>query len=207
MNTRWLLAAALLAVGLAAPADARHGKAAQPVDWKAVITTDDLGRLHKWREAFVQALSEARAAGFGAAIASEGALLDPDSALESATLPGGRYRCRVLKLGSTTRGAVRYSAAPALDCRVADEGGVLSFTKMDGTQRPVGLVFNNDPRRNIFLGTVMFSDETSAIDYGRDAARDLVGAVERVGDKRWRMILPYPHFESVLDVIELVPAG
>jgi len=106
-----------------------------------------------------------------------------------------------------TRGAVRYSAAPALDCRVADEGGVLSFTKMDGTQRPVGLVFSNDPRRNIFLGTVMFSDETSAIDYGRDAARDLVGAVERVGDKRWRMILPYPHFESVLDVIELVPAG
>jgi len=27
--------------------------------------------------------------------------------------------------------------------------------------------------------------------------------VERVGDKRWRLVFPYPQFESILDVIEL----
>ena len=41
--------------------------------------------------------------------------------------------------------------------------------------------------------------------YGRDRERDLAGWVERVGDRRWRLIFPYPHFESTLDVIELVP--
>ena len=29
---------------------------------------------------------------------------------------------------------------------------------------------------------------------------------ERVGDNRWRLIMPYPRFESTLDVLELVPA-
>jgi hypothetical protein len=43
--------------------------------------------------------------------------------------------------------------------------------------------------------------------YGRDADRDLAGWVERVGERRWRLILPYPRFESTIDVVELVPAG
>ncbi|WP_152998778.1 DUF4893 domain-containing protein, partial [Sphingopyxis sp. H115] len=31
--------------------------------------------------------------------------------------------------------------------------------------------------------------------------------VERIGDNRWRLVLPAPAYESLLDVIELVPAG
>ena len=42
--------------------------------------------------------------------------------------------------------------------------------------------------------------------YGRDPDRDLAGWVERIGDNRWRLILPYPIYESTLDVLELVPA-
>ena len=34
----------------------------------------------------------------------------------------------------------------------------------------------------------------------------MVGMLERIGDHRWRLVLPAPHFESMLDVIELVPA-
>ena len=30
--------------------------------------------------------------------------------------------------------------------------------------------------------------------------------VERIGDNRWRLVLPAPAYESLLDVIELVPA-
>jgi hypothetical protein len=54
---------------------------------------------------------------------------------------------------------------------------------------------------------MMFGDETAPIAYGRDNARDMAGFVERVGDKRWRLVLPYPTFESILDVVELVPEG
>ena len=36
--------------------------------------------------------------------------------------------------------------------------------------------------------------------------RDMAGYVERVGEKRWRLVLPWPKFELILDVIELVPS-
>ena len=58
----------------------------------------------------------------------------------------------------------------------------------------------------IFLGTMVLGDEKRALEYGRDSARDMAGALERVGERRWRLILPYPRFESMMDVIELVPA-
>jgi hypothetical protein len=53
----------------------------------------------------------------------------------------------------------------------------------------------------------MFADETRPLEYGLDATRDMVGAVQRIGDKRWRLILPYPRFESVMDVVELTPVA
>jgi len=34
----------------------------------------------------------------------------------------------------------------------------------------------------------------------------VAGWVERVAGRRWRVVMPYPAFESVLDVLELVPA-
>jgi hypothetical protein len=34
----------------------------------------------------------------------------------------------------------------------------------------------------------------------------MAGLVERIGARRWRLVLPYPRFESTLDVIEIVPA-
>jgi hypothetical protein len=43
--------------------------------------------------------------------------------------------------------------------------------------------------------------------YGRDQERDVAGFVERIGPNRWRMLLPRPHFESQIDVMELVPIG
>jgi hypothetical protein len=32
--------------------------------------------------------------------------------------------------------------------------------------------------------------------YGRDEDRDVAGFVERIGPNRWRLVMPYPHFES-----------
>jgi hypothetical protein len=84
---------------------------------------------------------------------------------------------------------------------------VSSFYKTDGPQRPVGLAFRDGDMRGVFLGTMMLGDETTALVYGRDTDRDMAGIVERIGDKRWRIVLPYPRFESLLDVVEIVPAG
>jgi hypothetical protein len=60
--------------------------------------------------------------------------------------------------------------------------------------------------RQVFLGTLMLGDESRAMQYGVDPERDVAGFVERIGPERWRMIMPSPHFESLLDVMELVPA-
>jgi hypothetical protein len=34
----------------------------------------------------------------------------------------------------------------------------------------------------------------------------MAGVVERIGERRWRLVLPYPNFESTIDVLELLPA-
>lgn len=185
---------------------ARMPKMRATTDWRRVVTPGDSSRLHGWRDAFVAGLAQARTRGFGAAITREGALLEPDAALANVAMPAGRYRCRTIKLGAKGPGNMAYIAYPPFDCAVADEGAVASFAKLSGSQRPVGLVFAGDTRRRIFVGTLMLGDERQALEYGRDADRDMVGAFERVGDKRWRLVLPYPRFESLTDVVELVPA-
>lgn len=188
----------------ARPAKARIARS--PVDWRSVVTRGDMDRLHGWRDAFVAALGQARTRGFDSAIAREGVLLQPDAALADVAMPGGRYRCRTIKLGAKASGNLPYVAYPAFDCFVTEEGEVASFAKLSGSQRPVGLVFPGDTRRRIFVGTLMLGDERQALDYGRDADRDMVGTFERIGEKRWRLVLPYPRFESLTDVVELVPA-
>ena len=60
--------------------------------------------------------------------------------------------------------------------------------------------------RQVFLGTLVLGDEQRAIPYGADTDRDLAGFIERMGPRKYRLILPYPRFESLIDVVELVPA-
>ncbi len=197
-----LIAASGWAGGWAAAA------AAPPqVNWKAIATEDDRGRIRNWRTAWMQAIGEARSGGHAAQIAGEGILLQPDAALPDPTPPEGDYRCRIIKLGAKAPGAVDFVSYPSFACRVAREGEMLSFTKLDGVQRPCGFLFPGDGQRLIFLGTMMLSDERKALDYGRDRQRDMAGAFERIGDRRWRLVLPYPQWDSTLDVVEVVPAG
>ena len=101
-----------------------------------------------------------------------------------------------------------YVAYPAFRCRIAARRrAARASPSSTGSQRPVGRLFPDNGRRMIFLGTLQLGDERAALRYGRDRERDMVGLVERVGERRWRLVFPYPHFESLLDVIELVPAA
>ena len=175
-------------------------------DWRAVATDADRARLRGWRESFTTALALARAGGHAADIANEGALLQPDAALGGGPIANGMYRCRVIKLGAKSQGMLDYVAYPFFNCRVQQDGQLQSFAKLTGSQRQVGLIFPGDWIRQVFLGTLMLGDEPRAMHYGVDPERDVAGFVERIGPARWRLVMPRPHFESQLDVMELVPA-
>lgn len=177
-----------------------------PTNWRRVATGDDRERLRNWRTAWTEALPRARAAD-AAAIAAEGVLFDPDRALSAAAPPPGTYRCRTFKLGAAGTAMQEFTAYPWFECRIIAEGDVLSLHKMTGSQRPTGLLFRDTDTRLVFLGTLVLGDETAPLRYGTDSTRDMAGYFERIGDNRWRLVLPYPRFESILDVVELVPAG
>ena len=176
-------------------------------DWREVATEADRTRLRDWRKAFTDALAAARKSGHAAEIAREGALLDPDAALGGGPIPSGQYACRVLKLGAKSAGLLDYVSYPPFVCRVDQERDLQGFAKLTGSQRQMGLIFPGDALRQVFLGTLLLGDETRSMQYGRDRERDVAGYVERIGPNRWRLILPRPHFESDLDMLELQPAS
>ena len=181
---------------------------ANPVrDWRRVATESDHKRLRDWRQAFVKGLEQARAAGHSAEIAREGVLLDPDAALGGGPIPNGMYRCRVIKLGSKAQGMPGYVAYPGFACQIQPAADLQNFAKLTGSQRHVGLLFPGGAMRQVFLGTLVLGDESRAMQYGHDEERNVTGYVERIGPRRWRMIMPNPHFESQMDVLELVPAS
>ena len=126
--------------------------------------------------------------------------------LAARPIPNGAYRCRVIKLGAKSPGLLDYVAYPYFACRIAQQGAVQSFAKLTGSQRQVGIIFPGDPLRQLFLGTLVLGDEARAMQYGGDEERNVAAFVERIGPARWRMVMPRPHFESQLDVMELVPA-
>jgi hypothetical protein len=202
----------LIALGLAAGAcDVIEQPAGLISRWttsyKDVISENDRTRLRDWRKTFETALDGARKSGHSVEIAREGALLDPDAAVSGPAIPNGTYRCRVIKLGKQQDAVLDYVAYPGFECRVRAERNLQRLTKVSGSQRYVGLIFPLDAIREVFLGTLVLGDERRAMQYRQDEKRDVAGYIERIGPNRWRLIMPQPHFESHLDVMELVPEG
>jgi hypothetical protein len=197
----------LLVAAAGAPAAAREEvvPASAGSDWRAAATEHDRDRLRHWRDAWIDALAQVNAGASADEIARGGALFEPDAALPGAEPPPGDYDCRTIKLGRAQQSMLDYVAYPAFRCRIARGSGRLHFTKLTGSQRQAGTIFPDNGRRMIFLGTLMLGDETRALRYGRDRERDLIGVVERIGPNRWRIAFPRPYYESLLDVIELVP--
>jgi hypothetical protein len=175
--------------------------------WKEAATPDDRQRLAGWRSSFVGALASVRKAGHADDIVREGTLLEPDAAQGSPGIPNGLYRCRLIKLGEKDETGHPYVSYPASYCRLKPERDLQRFNKFGGSQRYVGVIFPGDALHQIFLGTLVLGDETRALQYGQDQLRDIAGYVERIGPNRWRLVMPKPHFESQLDVMELVPAN
>jgi hypothetical protein len=175
--------------------------------WRSIATERDRARIRDWRTAWLEALRKGRAGGHSAAIAAEGVLLAPDAALDNVAPPPGDYRCRTIKIGARSEGLLDYVAYPAFRCRIGSQERVQDFTKLAGSQRPIGKLFPENGRRMIFLGTLQLGDEQGTLRYGHDSERAMAAVLERVADRRWRLVFPYPQFESLVDVIELIPEG
>jgi len=205
LRTAALIAAALSVAACAstpAPTDT-----VAPMSWRAAATETDRDRIRTLRRAWADALADAQAAGQGDRITAAGVLLDPDAAQPgSAPPPPGRYRCAVRKIGAQQPGVLSYVEYPTFACRIRVEADGLHFAKLTGSQRQVGRLYP-DEDRSVFLGSMVLGDETRSLGYGRDTERDLAGVLERIGPERWRLVFPYPHWESLLDVMEITPMG
>lgn len=203
---RLFLALALLPVAGCSSIAPKGIIAHQTRDWRQVVTPADRERLRDWRSVWVRALRQAEAGGYSDQVRREGVLLQPDAALGGAGIPNGSYRCRIVKLGARSDGMLPFVAYPPFACRVQQERDLQGFAKLSGSQRQVGLIFPGDALRQVFLGTLVLGDERRAMQYGADGERDLAGFVERIGAQRWRIVFPSPRYESLVDVLELVPA-
>lgn len=204
---KWLaLAAFALLSGCTQLPGRPHIDTLETRSWRQAATADDRARIANWRATFVAAVADARANGHDAQIDTLGLLADPDAAMPYAPPPSGDYRCRVIKIGAKSQGMLHYVDYPWFTCRIRIEQDLLGFAKLTGSQRPVGLLFPDDEFRSVFLGTLVLGDEERAMRYSADPDRDVAGLLQRVGEDRWRLVLPEPRFESMLDIIELAPA-
>jgi hypothetical protein len=206
-----LTAAAVSACATAAPPPPPipEGPGAGPVlrDWRGVVTATDRDRYNRLDAAWSLALEQARRQRGSGDLASTGALIDPDAARPDVTPPAGDYRCRTVKLGSQGgEEGLGYVVYGWFACRIEQTPHGLKFSKLTGSQRPAGLLFPENDRRMVMLGSLALADEPPANSYGQRPDRDLVAVLERIGERRWRLAIPWPQAESNLDLIELVPA-
>jgi hypothetical protein len=176
-------------------------------DWRGIITASDRDRYSRRDAAWSLALQQARRQPGSGDLTGLGDLIDPRAALSSVAPPPGDYRCRTVKLGSqggeAGLGSVVYGW---FACRIEATPNGLKFSKLTGSQRHGGLLFPENDRQMVMLGSLALADEPPANSYGQRPDRDLIAVLERIGDRRWRLVIPWPQAESNLDLIELVPA-
>jgi hypothetical protein len=176
-------------------------------EWQRVATQQDEERIGRLAAAWAEALADARRAGFATELKAEGPLLDPAAALPRASPPPGAYNCRLVKLGAQPRGGGKaYIAYKPFFCFVGVNEDQLSITKQGGSRRPGGYLFDTaETGRLIFLGSEALGTEEAPLAYGEDPARNMAGVLERFGDFRYRLVVPWPREGSKLDVFELIP--
>lgn len=202
-----LIALAALAAACATPPPAPGGPGPGTVlrDWRALVTDRDRDRYARLDAAWALALEQARRQGGSGDLASTGALIDPGAGRPAAAPPVGDYRCRTVKLGSQGgEDGLGYVVYGWFACRIEQTPNGLKFTKLTGSQRPAGLLFPENDRRMVMLGSLALADEPPANSYGQRPGRDLIAVLERIGEDRWRLALPWPQLESNLDLVELV---
>ncbi len=171
-------------------------------------TRADAQRIARLDQAWSAALADARAGGAARDLRRLGAVVEPRLKLDRPQPTPGRYQCRTIKLGAGNPAGVPFIAYGWFRCQVdLTPGGDLILRKITGSQRPVGLICPiegpDERRATQFVGVLELGDERRTPRYGAEPERDLIGRVQRTGNDRWRLALPWPAAESKLDVLEL----
>ncbi|HYD28607.1 DUF4893 domain-containing protein [Brevundimonas sp.] len=206
-----LLAAATISACAATPPPppVPGGPGSSPVlrDWRGIVTASDRDRYNRLDAAWSLALQQARRQRGSGDLAATGELIEPRAQRPDVTPPAGDYRCRTVKLGSQGgEEGLGYVVYGWFACRIEQTPNGLKFSKLTGSQRPAGLLFPENDRQMVLLGSMALADEPPANSYGQRPDRDLIAVLERIGERRWRLVIPWPQAESNLDLIELVPA-
>ena len=176
-------------------------------DWRGIVTAGDRDRYSRREPAWSLALQQARRQPGSGDLTGLGDLLDPRAARTSVAPPPGDYRCRTVKLGSQGgEEGLGFVVYGWFACRIEATPNGLKFSKLTGSQRHGGLLFPENDRQMVMLGSLALAEEPPANSYGQRPDRDLIAVLERIGDRRWRLVIPWPQAESNLDLIELVPA-
>ena len=177
-------------------------------EWQRVASRADADRIARLRQAWDEALSDARAGGHRREVEAEGALLRSDAALARPSPTPGSYQCRMVRLGRLTPRARAFEKFKPFFCYVEVDGNLLTIVKQTGSQRPAGRLWEDDePNRLIYLGSLALGSEEQPKAYGDDPRRDMAGVFERIGPFRWRLVIPWPQEQSKLDVYELTPVA
>jgi hypothetical protein len=213
----WLCAASLLAPVLLAGCETKPsvpaglhptvvvGAPLKSDAWKAVATAADQDRIGRLGLAWQEALTQAKKAN-ATEVGKEDKLLLPRSALPRPAPTPGSYNCRMIALGKATGKGKAFESFKPFFCYVELEGGQLTIVKQTGSQRPAGRLWeDDDPNRMIFLGSLALGEEDQPLAYGDDPKRNMAGVFERIGAFRWRLVIPWPQNDSVLEAFELTP--
>ena len=189
-----------------APTTPAAGEQGGVSDWRQVATAEDGAALGRLDQAWRLGRAEAEDRGFASQVEALGPLVDPNAAQEGRLQPPpGTYRCRTIKLGSQAEGGLAYVAYPFFQCSVEmTPGGDLILTKGTGSQRSRGLLYPDTDRRLVFIGAQAWGDERDYPRYGQNRERNQIGAFERIGQNRWRLVMPWPKQEAKLEILELL---
>ena len=187
--------------------EARGGLQGGTDDWRQVAKAADASLLGRLDQAWRMARAEAEDGGFSRQVEALGPLADPNAAQTGRIQPGpGTYRCRTIKMGRRVEGqGLAYVEYPWFACSVElTPGGDLVLTKTTGSQRTRGLIYPDTDRRAVYVGAQAWgADEKTFPAYGDKAERDQVGVIERIGQNRWRLVLPWPKQEAKLELLEI----
>ncbi|KQS57454.1 hypothetical protein ASG17_01655 [Brevundimonas sp. Leaf363] len=192
-----------------APSAPTPGEQGGASDWRSVASPDDAARLGRLDQAWRLARAQAEDAGFSSQVEALGPLVDPNAGLPGRLQPPpGTYRCRTIKLGTMGEGAggLAYVQYPAFRCSIElTPGGDLVLTKTTGSQRTRGLLYPHTDRQLVYVGAQAWgADEAGYPAYGQMPERDQIGVLERIGESRWRLVLPWPKQEAKLELMEIV---
>jgi hypothetical protein len=200
---------AMLAVAACQTAPPRPAGAPRPSviveeaePWRRVASARDSAALDGLASEWERALAAARSAGLSRRVAAEGVLLVPGAGLARAAPTPGSYRCRYVRLG-----ARKWTASAQAYCFVGVEAGQLSLaTELRGLRLGGYLWEIKGGERLVFLGATVPAGGKTAPAYGDSPAADAAGFVERIGEFRYRLLLPQPAPGGALVVVDMVAA-